>query len=135
MPIYYFLILQLYFFIIVFDIFSKEKIPKCDVVIAADILYNEYLAKQVGKRCLEVLFDTNNNNNNPTKLIVTDSQKFHGTDFIKEIHNDSRFMNNDNDITLSWEEKILKNVTGSGILIDEDQTYDVKGRILRINRH
>lgn len=115
---------------VVFDIFSKERIPPCDTVIAADILYNEYLAKQIGKRCLEVLYD---NPSSPT-LIVTDSQKFHGTDFIKEILKDSR-IKNDNEINISWEEKMLNNVTGSGILIEEDQTYDVKGRILRIDRN
>ena len=102
-----------------FDIFSNQPLPDCDVVVAADILYNEQLAKQVARRCCEIfqLPETNR----PT-LIVTDSQKFHGTNFLNLLKDEYP--------NLKWEERTLHNVTGSGILIEEDQTYDVKARIL-----
>jgi len=93
----------------------------CEVIVAADILYNENLAKQVGRRCLEAL-----KLHPKPALIVTDSQRFHGTDFLKGIREEM-------EDHLSWEEVLLKNVTGSGILIEEDQTYDVKVRILRVS--
>lgn len=104
-----------------FDIFSSDPLPDSDVVVAADILYNEQLAKEVARRCCEILDLPIEKR---PQLIVTDSQKFHGTNFLDQLKGDYP--------DLRWEDRILHNVTGSGILIEEDQTYDVKARILII---
>jgi len=102
-----------------FDIFSLDPLPPSDVVIAADILYNEQLAIQVARRFSEIYQLPEEERPN---LIITDSQKFHGTDFLNSLKEDYP--------NLEWEDRILYNVTGSGILIEEDQTYDIKARIL-----
>lgn len=105
-----------------FDLFSKDKLPECDIVIAADILYNERLAAQVGVRCREIF-----EREPQPKLIVTDSQRFHGTDFLIALNQER------NDASkLCWGYHVLSNVTGSGVAIDGDQTYDVKTRMLSI---
>ena len=33
-----------------FDLFSDISLPECDILIVADVLYNQDLAKQVGQR-------------------------------------------------------------------------------------
>lgn len=104
-----------------FDLFSKEDLPECDIVVAADVLYNAELAKQIGLRCMELLSRLN-----PPKLLVTDSQRFHGTDFLDEV-NDAL---SDNTIALRWDHFIIRNVTGSGVMIEGDQTYDAKTRLM-----
>ena len=105
-----------------FDLFSKDDLPECDVVIAADILYNEHLSMQIGARCKE-MFDREPQ----PKLVVTDSQRFHGTDFLIAL-NEER----DKDSKLSWNYHLLQNITASGVAIDGDQVYDAKTRILSI---
>lgn len=102
----------------VFDLFWDEALPRCDVLVAADVLYNEALAQRVGERVLEVL-----ERNPRPKVIVTDSQKFHGTDFL-------RGLNRKKGWNLVWEEYLMKNHTGSGLLVEGDQVYDVKARVL-----
>ena len=104
-----------------FDLYSKERLPECDIVVAADVLYNEELAKQIGKRCVEVL-----NRPNAPKLVVTDSQRFHGTDFLGDINEDLSSIG----IELKWEYFMLGNITGSGVMIEGDQTYDAKTRLV-----
>ncbi len=104
-----------------FDLYSKESLPECDVVVAADVLYNEELAKQIGKRCVEVL-----NRPNKPKLVVTDSQRFHGTDFLGDVNKDLSRIG----IQLEWEYIMLGNITGSGVMIEGDQTYDAKTRLV-----
>jgi len=105
-----------------FDLYSDESLPECDIVVAADVLYNEELAKQIGVRCIEVLKRPNS-----PKLVVTDSQRFHGTDFLEDVNKDLSKIG----IHLEWEYFMLGNVTGSGVLIEGDQTYDSKTRLVR----
>lgn len=83
-------------------------------MIAADVLYNEHLASHVGKRCLEAV-------QSEAKILVTDSQRF--TDLIPELH-----------VQLggSYKEERLNSFTGSGVMVDEDQTYDVTVRVLAV---
>ena len=108
------------------DLCSKEEhlFPRLimekqvNVVVIADVLYNERLARCVGERCWDIL-----SAGRPILLIVTDSQRFHGTDFLKELNLKSAKQ-------LAWTEVMLQNITASGVLIDEDQTYDVKARML-----
>lgn len=123
-----------------FDLCSDENLPESDIVIIADVLYNQDLAKQVGRRCQEILLSKQQNNNNKKRaLIVTDSQRFHGTDFVPALNRalQSKLNANGNDDginseLLTWEEYFLKGFTGSGILIPEDQTYDVHTRMLSV---
>ena len=112
---------------------SLPGLAEVDMVVVADLLYNERLARFVGKRCWEVLLATRQRKREqkrPITLVVTDSQRFLGTDFLRELNVSCRQENMDE---LEWKEVILRNVTGSGILIDEDQTYDVKARMLCVD--
>ena len=64
---------------------------------------------------------------------MTDSQKFHGTNFLEEqemidlnaIFQEGKWK------PLEWELETLKNFCGSGVLIDDDQIYDVDVRVIR----
>lgn len=105
-----------------FDLYSNDQLPECDIVVAADVLYNEELAKQIGLRCVEVL-----SRPNPPKLVVTDSQRFHGTDFLVEMN---EILNDRIGKTLQWDHFLLPDITGSGVLIEGDQTYDAKVRLV-----
>eukprot|EP00566_Odontella_aurita_P014778 CAMPEP_0113600328 /NCGR_PEP_ID=MMETSP0015_2-20120614/42648_1 /TAXON_ID=2838 /ORGANISM="Odontella" /LENGTH=351 /DNA_ID=CAMNT_0000508577 /DNA_START=37 /DNA_END=1092 /DNA_ORIENTATION=- /assembly_acc=CAM_ASM_000160 len=108
----------------VFDLFSEQNLPECDVVIAADILYNEMLGAQMGLRCTELL-----GRDDPPKIIVTDSQRFAGTDFLPFVN---KVMEKWGEPQLGWVETVMERFTGSGMLIEGDQTYDVTVRILSI---
>jgi SAM-dependent methyltransferase len=125
----------------VFDICDeRQRLPlladDIDVVVMADVLYNAHLAKYVGMRCYEVLTSTRNTSTSnttpkPITLIVTDSQRFHGTNFVKTL-NKNLLEEQHNIEPVEWQEAILTNVTGSGIMIKADQTYDVKARMLSV---
>jgi predicted nicotinamide N-methyase len=103
-----------------FDLFSDEPLPECDVLLAADVLYNPELAMQVGKRVLEVL-----SRDKPVKCIITDSQRFHGTDFVPIVNKALQ-----GKYKIEWTEYELKGFRGSGILMTDDQTYDVRTRMI-----
>ena len=85
-------------------------------MVAADVLYNEHLALHIRKRCVEAF-------NRGFRILVTDSQRF--TDLLPEL-------NKQLGRTLEWKEQRLNAFTGSGVMIDEDQTYNVTVRILAI---
>jgi predicted nicotinamide N-methyase len=104
-----------------FDLYSNERLPECDIMVAADVLYNEELANQIGKRCVEVL-----SRPNPPKLVITDSQRFHGTDFLADVNEQLSKIGKE----LQWDYFLLQNVTGSGVMIEGDQTYDAKTRLV-----
>jgi predicted nicotinamide N-methyase len=116
-----------------FDLFSSDPLPECDILVAADTLYNADLAKQIGVRLHEAIVRSFEDGHTPTRIIVTDSQKFHGTDFLAEqemidlnaIFHDGKWK------PLQWELETLKNFCGSGVLIDDDQVYDVDIRVIR----
>lgn len=116
-----------------FDLFSSDQLPECDILVAADTLYNSDLAKQVGRRLHEAIIRSFEDGQTPTKIIVTDSQKFHGTNFLEEqemielnaIFHGGKWK------PLQWELETLTNFCGSGVLIDDDQTYDVDVRVIR----
>lgn len=108
-----------------FDIFSDQPLPKCDIILAADVLYNERLAAQVGVRLREAL--TQSSTHSPPKVIVTDSQRFHGTDFL--VGWDQREVSSELP-PLKWETRVLKDVCGSGVLIEGDQVYDAETRMI-----
>lgn len=101
----------------VFDVCSEDPLPDCDIMIAADVLYNEHLATHVGKRCLEAI-------QKGIKVLVTDSQRF--TDLLPELNRQLDAPQ------LTWDERQLDAFTGSGVMVDEDQTYNVTVRVLAI---
>jgi predicted nicotinamide N-methyase len=103
-----------------FDLFSDEPLPECDILLAADVLYNPELAMQVGKRVLDVL-----SREKPVKCIVTDSQRFHGTDFVPIVNKALQ-----GKYEIEWNEYELKGFRGSGIMMTDDQTYDVRTRMI-----
>jgi len=104
-----------------FDLFSGDALPDCDILVAADVLYNEELAQQIGKRVIEVL-----SRKSPPSLLITDSQRFHGTDFLQDVNT----VLTDDHSPLEWDYYELQNVRGSGVMIDSDQTYDATTRMV-----
>ena len=116
-----------------FDLFSSDPLPECDILVAADTLYNAELATQVGNRLHEAIVRSFEEGSSPTKIIVSDSQRFHGTNFLElEKMNDlNRIFIEGHWQPLRWEMESLNNFCGSGVLIDDDQTYDVEVRIIR----
>jgi predicted nicotinamide N-methyase len=116
-----------------FDLFSEVALPTCDILIAADVLYNPKLAKQVGRRLHEAIVRSFVAGESPTKVIITDSQQFHGTNFLEEVP-ELRELNamfkEGNYEELRWVTQTLERVCGSGVLVDEDQTYDVDVRMI-----
>lgn len=108
----------------ILDLFSNQPLPCCDILLAADVLYNPILAKQVGKKCEEFL-----KVNPKASILVTDSQRFHGTDFVPDLN--KMLAEADRELA-AWQEHALQDYTGSGVLVDEDQTYDVTARVLSI---
>ena len=116
-----------------FDLFSDLALPACDILIAADFLYNPELAKQVGRRLHEAIVRSFDVGACPTKVIITDSQQFHGTNFLEEVvelRELNAMLKESNYEQLRWEIQKLESVQGSGVLIDEDQTYDVDARMI-----
>ena len=106
-----------------FDLFSGDPLPECDILVAADVLYNEELAQQIGIRVVEAL---SRNPDSPPCLLITDSQRFHGTDFLPGANDQLP----ERKQPLEWEYFELQNVQGSGVMIDGDQTYDATTRMV-----
>lgn len=139
-----------------FDLFSDIPLPECDILIVADVLYNQDLAKQVGQRIHEAITRSFDEGAPPTKIIVTDSQQFHGTDFLEDakLRELNAIFREGNFEQLRWESHKIERVCTSGVLIgksilfflfsrlfllcsllvpyltDEDQTYDVDIRMI-----
>ena len=102
-----------------FDISSSDALPDCDIIIAADIMYSNRLSQLLSDRCLEA-----RRKKHPPKILVSDSQRF--VDFLPCLRAQL------GDDALQWEERRLEAFTGSGVMVNEDQTYDVKARVLLI---
>ena len=118
----------------VFDLFAHgTPIPKSDILIASDVLYNDQLSNQVCIRCIEALKQNPN-----LKILITDSQKF--TDFTAELNGRlkrEKAREGKDGIPLpepniSWEERTIKSFKGSGVMVDSDQEYDVEARVVKI---
>ena len=108
--------------------------PSFEVLVAADVLYNRTLAAQLGRRCHEALSwegrERGEGRPQLSGLIVTDSQQFHSgddDDFIKEINRQPRGRLVHDDI--DWTQGRVA-FTGSGILLDEDQSYEAETRFV-----
>lgn len=109
----------------IFDIASPKSLPDCDLMIVADLLYNDDLAKHVVRRCIEA-----RNRQPPAIVLVTDSQQFVRS-FGRDL--DTKLEKIGQSQTVCLQRK-LQSFTGSGVAIDEDQTYDVETIILWIGR-
>ncbi|GKY98773.1 hypothetical protein MPSEU_000833500 [Mayamaea pseudoterrestris] len=111
----------------VLDLYNHKHhpLPECDVMIVADVLYNDQLAEQVIQRCVEARLLSK-----PPVVLVSDSQRF--------VHDFERQLNQRLKAALpqharvAWMSRRLPKFTGSGVCIDADQTYDVKARVMWI---
>lgn len=110
----------------VLDLNSVEPLPECDVIVVADVLYNERLSLLVIRRILEA----QQQNNPPPVVLVSDSQRF-VTDFDVIL---SRKLEELGQPSVEWVSRWLPTFTGSGVCIDADQTYDVKARVLWVGK-
>ncbi len=114
----------------VLDLFltkNEQPIPSCDLLVVADVLYSEQLASQVCRRCAEAL-----EANPDIKILITDSQRFVPT-FVDELNQElAKVAITDPPPVAKWKLETMKNFEGSGVIIDEDQTYDVKVQSLWI---
>jgi predicted nicotinamide N-methyase len=102
-----------------FDMFGRKALPECDILIASDVMYSERLASILCDRIVEA-----RRWQKPARVLVSDSQRF--ADFVPKIRIEL------GDDSIVWENRMLSQFTGSGVLIEEDQTYDVNARVLRI---
>ncbi|GAX11019.1 hypothetical protein FisN_2Lu548 [Fistulifera solaris] len=116
---------------IVFDLCDRQAplpfLQTVDLMIVADVLYNPQLAQQVARRCSEA-YDQG------IGVLITDSQRL-VHNFVEMI----RLRDNGNQCSsapspFAWEERRLTDFTGSGILVEEDQTYNVSARVLWMKR-
>jgi predicted nicotinamide N-methyase len=112
---------------IVFDLCDRQTplpfLQTVSLTIVADVLYNPQLAEEVARRCRESY-------NHGSDVLITDSQRL-VHDFIEMISPlDTGSQCNNTSTPLAWEERRLNDFTGSGILVEEDQTYNVSARVL-----
>eukprot|EP00980_Cylindrotheca_fusiformis_P000484 scaffold119_cov131-Cylindrotheca_fusiformis.AAC.14 len=106
------------------DLFAhnEQPLPQCDLMVVADVLYNEQLASQVARRVVEAW-----ERNPKVRILITDSQRF-VPNFVQELN---LLMEKVGGPSCEWQEQSLQ-FTGSGVAINDDQTYDVKVRKLWI---
>jgi hypothetical protein len=83
-------------------------------------MYSEQLSRIISGRCLEARWK----HHQAKILLVSDSQRF--ANFVPRLREQL------GDDLIRWEERQLASFTGSGVMINDDQTYDVKARILAI---
>ena len=104
----------------ILDLFAHDEqpLPECDLLVVADVLYNDKLALQVVRRIVEAW-----NRNSGVRVLVTDSQRFVPT-FEKQLN---EMMGALGGPVCSWTEEKMT-FTGSGVCMNEDQTYGVTVR-------
>jgi predicted nicotinamide N-methyase len=160
----------------IWDLFGSDDVPhEVDLIVCADVLYNDKLAFQLIKRISKV-YETSDayfvdgtaadghnvavpttsmsspgnasrvnvdlregsrpltpHNSSairkPPATLIVDSQRFcHG--FEHDLN--AALKRSGRRGKVAWESRYLPSFTGSGILVEEDQTYDVKARVLWI---
>jgi predicted nicotinamide N-methyase len=112
---------------IVFDVCDRQVplpfLQTVDLMIVADVLYNPQLAQHVARRCREA-YDQD------IEVLITDSQRL-VHNFIEMIpFHDICTQYSSAPSPFVWKEHRLNDFTGSGILVEEDQTYNVSARVL-----
>lgn len=103
---------------------SQQPLPACDLMIVADVLYNDKLAAHVAWKCLQARSVLPV----PPVILVTDSQQF-VQNFEQDICSKMLSIGQP---AVSWTKRDLLAFQGSGVMVDEDQTYDVHARIMWI---
>lgn len=121
------------------DLFANSEchpVPTpCDLLVVADVLYNEQLASQVCRRCADVL-----ERNPDVRILITDSQRFVST-FKDELNtalegawervtSSGTLLRHKQGSQQTWpgfrHSETVMSFTGSGVIIEGDQTYDVR---------
>jgi predicted nicotinamide N-methyase len=107
-------------------------IDQVDLLIIADVLYNDELAHHIAVRIEELLSYTrlhrrrsgrrHNNNKNNVRILVTDSQRFVANETLFPVDRWGA----------KWETRQLISFCGSGVALNEDQIYNVTARVLWI---
>jgi predicted nicotinamide N-methyase len=105
-------------------------IDNVDLMIIADVLYNDELAHYIAVRIEELLSYTRlhrrrsgrHNNNKNVRILVTDSQRFVANDTLFPVDRWGA----------KWETRQLVSFCGSGVALNEDQIYNVTARVLWI---
>lgn len=101
-----------------FDISTIEDLPRCDFIVVSDMLYNEQLACQVARRCCEA-------RRMGAIVLVADSQRF--VDFESDLNPKLKKMGH---APVKWVPRWLDQFQGSGVMVDQDISYDVKARLI-----
>lgn len=111
----------------------------CELLVVADVLYNDELASQVCRRCAEAM-----EQNPDVRILITDSQRFVPT-FVGDLnraletgwartatssHPGTHSNATKSPLPVAWQLDTLMRFTGSGVIIEEDQTYDVQVQTL-----
>jgi Lysine methyltransferase len=104
-------------------------IDNVDLLIIADVLYNDELAHHIAVRIEELLLYTRRHrrrsgrhNNNNVRILVTDSQRFVANETLFPVDRWGA----------KWETRQLVSFCGSGVALNEDQIYNVTARVLWI---
>ena len=128
----------------------SNPLPPCDLLLAADCIYNKDLALALASRCAEAWAEG-------ADVILADSQGFHRKDFMWALREqwpaararaaatwgfdgfgglDGLYSfgdeSNDGSSPPPLQEAKLEGVEGSGLLMDEDLKYDITVRLLRL---
>ena len=110
-----------------------------DVLLCADVLYNEQLARCIGTRVGEAFLASAMT---PDWLLLTDSQRFPSTGpaLYQSMHAaaaaaraEGGISEDEDELLLrlpEWQHTVLPRITGSGVLIEEDVCSDHKVRYL-----
>ena len=114
----------------VLDLTSDEELPDADVHVYADTLYTRELCDHVARRCREELWSRAR----MRRLLLTTSQQFEWIrdDFLAELNVQPPGQPTRPWQRMEWQHSKLENFTGSGILLEEDQSYDAKIRYLDV---
>jgi predicted nicotinamide N-methyase len=118
----------------VFDITDHAiplpNIDTIDLLIVADVLYNDDLAGHIARRIDELLISAarrssaQRRDRDNVHILVTDSQRFVVDDAIFPVAKWGK--------ATTWETRTLTSFCGSGVAVDEDQIYDATVRVLWI---
>jgi hypothetical protein len=103
----------------------------CDVLVAADCLYNKALSLELAKCCLFVLGQTGLNKT----VLVADSQGFHRADFLNALSEGWKSLEKSPlrpEMPPDVELVKMVDVCGSGLLLEGDLTYNITVALLTI---
>ena len=100
---------------------NLNALPAADVHIFSDVLYTLDLSAALARRCRSLLLQSGESDapgQNGSWVLVTDSQGFHSKEFLEELNG-----GDSSPLVDEWQRERLEEFTGSGVLLDSDQTY------------